>query len=193
MPNGDVTKELWAEVPDRLRQHAFVEIEETADERSFGWVCFDDYLDSAWRTAPPEKAHYFAWSLRLDTRRIPPAVLKKHTELAIRQYKASIEDEDKKFVSKAKKKEIKENVVLRLRARTPPIPAVFEVVWDTRSQAVLFGSTNAKARALFEDLFTLTFELELEPQTPFYLASRLKGEDAVSRLENLEPTTFAAG
>jgi len=118
-------------------------------------------------------------------------VFKKHFEIAVREYKASIRDEEKRFVSKARKKEIKEQVALRLRARMLPIPAVFEVVWDLRTNVITLGSTNTKVRQLFEDLFQQTTELQLEPQTPFYLAGRMLGEEAVSRLENLEATNFA--
>ncbi len=187
---GDIPESLWREVPERLKKNAFQDIDHTAEERSFGWVCFDDYLDPEWKSAPPEKGEYLVWSLRLDTRRIQPAVFKKHFELALRQFKESIKDDDKKFISKGRKTEIREQVALRLRAKSLPVPAVFEAAWNMHTGVILFGSTNAKARALFEDCFTLTFEMELEPQTPFFLASRMLGEEAVSRLENIEPTVF---
>ncbi|EPR37061.1 exonuclease RdgC [Desulfovibrio sp. X2] len=191
LPVGDVPESLWREIPERLRKNAFQDIDHTADERSFGWSCFDDWLDTEWKAAPPEKGNYLVWLLRLETRRVPPAVFKKHVEIAIREYKASIKDDEKRFVSKARKKEIKEQVALRLRARMLPIPAVFDVVWDMQSRTVYLGSTNTKVRQLFEDCFQQSFELQLEPQTPFYLAGRMLGEEAVSRLENLEPSDFA--
>ena len=43
-----VPASLWGEIADRLKQYAFREIDETADERSLGWVSFEDMLDSAW-------------------------------------------------------------------------------------------------------------------------------------------------
>ncbi|MFW5487716.1 MAG: hypothetical protein ACNI3A_04735 [Desulfovibrio sp.] len=187
---GDIPEGLWREVPERLLKNAFQDIDHNAEERSFGWVCFDDYLDTEWKSAPPEKGEFLTWSLRLDTRRIQPAVFKKYFELALREYKESIKDDEKKFVSKSRKTEIREQVALRLRAKSLPVPAVFEAAWNMQTGIIYFGSTNAKARALFEDCFTLTFELELEPQTPFFLASRILGEEAVSRLENIDPTVF---
>ena len=190
LPTSDVPENLWRELPDLLKKFAFRDIDHTADERSFGWSCFDDWLDTEWKAAPPEKGHYVAWFLRLETRRVPPAVFKKHVEIALREYKAAIKDDEKRFVSKARKKEIKEQVELRLRARMLPIPAVFDVVWDMRTRVVYFGSTNAKACQLFQDYFKDTFDLELEPQTPFHLAGRMLGEEAVSRLENLEASSF---
>lgn len=191
LPVGDVPQQLLRDLPGLLKKFAFKDIDHTADERSFGWACLDDWLDTEWKAAPPEKGHYFAWLLRLETRRVPPAVFKKHVEIAIREFKASIKDEEKRFVSKARKKEIKEMVELRLRARMLPTPAVFDVAWDQRTNIVTLASTNSKVRQLFEDLFQQTTGLQLEPQTPFYLAGRMLGEDAVSRLENLEATDFA--
>ena len=65
----DVPDELWPKIPELLKKFAIKEIDQTADERSWGWVCFDDWLDTALRTAPPEKGAYLTFSLRLDTRR----------------------------------------------------------------------------------------------------------------------------
>jgi DNA recombination-dependent growth factor C len=187
----DVPDEVMREIPDRLVKYAFKDIDHTADERSFGWVSFEDMLDPAFTSAPPEKAHYVAFALRLDTRRIQPAVYKKHLQVAINEYLDSIRDEEKKFISKDRKAEIKEQVALKLRARTFPVPAVFDVAWNVQDNLVYFGSINNKARSLFEDIFQLTFEVSLEPLTPFFLATRIMGEEALSRIENLEPSTFS--
>ncbi|MDD4649745.1 MAG: hypothetical protein PHO79_07005, partial [Desulfoplanes sp.] len=43
---------------------------------------------------------------------------------------------------------------------------------------------------LFNELFTKTFGLNLEPQTPFFSALNLLGEDRLQDLETLEPTIF---
>lgn len=186
----EVPKELLSEVPEKLQQFCFVDIDATADERSFGWTNIDDMLDMNWTQSPPEKAEYFTFSLRLDTRRIPPAVLKKHNTIALNKELAHNKEQGKNFVSRDRKKEIKEQVTLRLRARTFPIPASFDVIWNPSVNRVYLTTTNSKVRALFEDYFALTFELHLEPLTPFFQAMEVMGEDAAPKLENLEPTIF---
>ncbi|GAU07964.1 recombination-associated protein RdgC [Desulfoplanes formicivorans] len=186
----EVPKELWAEVNERLRTFAFRDIDETADERSFGWVCFDNMLDEQWKTAPPEKGAYLAFSLRIDTRRIPAAVLKKHVQLAMEHQLELMKAQGKKFLTRDQKTEIKEQVKLKLRARTLPIPAYFNVVWDTDKQLVYLGNTTDKVKELFEELFTKTFGLNLEPQTPFFQALGAMGLHRLEELENLEPTIF---
>ncbi len=186
----DIPQALWGEVNDRLRKFAFRDIDDTAEERSFGWVCFDNMLDAEWNTAPPEKGAYLTFSLRLDTRRIPAAVLKKHVQLAMEQQLHLMQAQGQKFLTRDQKTEIKEQVKLRLRARTLPVPAYFDVIWDTEKNLVYLGTTTDKIRELFDELFTKTFGLNLEPQNPFFTALSLLGQDKLQTLETLEPTLF---
>ena len=182
---------LWREAHKSLKDNAFRDIDATTDERSFGWCNIDNMLDMEWAESPPEKGHYLCFSLRLDTRRIPPAVFKKHCMIALAGELEQAKAEGKAFISKDRRREIREMVMLRLRARSLPVPAVFDAVWNMQTGRILFISTNAKAKALFEDLFNLTFGLNLEPLTPFFLAaSMLGGDAAIARLEALEPSTF---
>ncbi len=185
-----VPADLWSQIPDKLKQFAFKEIEDTAEERGWGWVCYDDMLDSFWRTAPPEKGEFITFSLRLDTRRVPAAVLKKHVTLALREEENKIKEQGKKYVSRERKKELKEQVQLKLRARTLPIPAEFNAVWSIQSGVVYFASTQSKVLELFEEYFSTTFGVDIEPMTPYALAVRLQGEDVMDKLDSLEPSRF---
>jgi len=187
----DIPKELWGQIPEKLKQFGFKEIEDTADERGWGWVCFDDMLDPWWRAAPPEKGSYITFSLRLDTRRLSAAVIKKHLALALRDEEARNKDQGKKFISRARKTELKAQVKLKLMARTLPVPAEFNVVWNMQTNDVYFASTQSKVVDLFTDYFTLTFDLHLEELTPYSLALRLLGEEIQPRLDAVEPTSFA--
>lgn len=187
-----VTTELLNEVPQKLKQFAFRDIDETADEQSFGWVCFEDMLDTQWHTAPPEKGSYLTFTLRLDTRRVPAAVVKKHVSLALRSEMARAKEQGKTYVSRERKKELKEQVLLRLRARFLPIPAEFHVVWSTDANTVWFASTQGKMLDLFTEYFTQTFNLDLEQLTPYSLAIALTDESDAARLDTIEPTCFAA-
>lgn len=185
-----IEQPFWSEVLDRLKRFAFVDIDDTADERSFGWVSFDNMLETDWHSASPEKGIYLTFSLRLDTRRIPAAVFKKHFQIALTNLKEQMQASGKKFVSKDQKTELKEQVMLRLRSRFLPIPAYFEVVWNTTNNIVFFGSTRDKMCELFVELFHKTFGIHLERQTPFWLGLQLAGTQARGSLESIEPTTF---
>lgn len=184
-----VPKELWPTVIDRLRQFSFKDIDDIPEERSFGWVTFEDMLDTTWREAPAEKGEYITFSLRLDTRRVPPAVIKKHLAIAVKKEEALAREMGKKFVSRERKKELKEQVMLKLRQRFLPIPAEFQVIWNTAKSVIYFASTQQKMIDLFQTHFTATFDLHLEALAPYELAASLHGDTAP--LDVLEPTQFA--
>jgi len=186
----DIPADLWASIPEKLRQYAFIDIDDIAEERAFGWTSFDDMLDTEWRQAPPEKGDFLTFSLRLDTRRIPPAVLRKHVRLALRDEEERIKALGKKFIGRERKKEIQEQMKLRLMGRFLPIPAEFQVVWNMRSGRVYFASTQTKMIEMFLDLFTRTFELRLEQLLPYSLALAMFGEEISAKLDDVQSTKF---
>ena len=186
----DVPADLWPAIPEKLRQFAFLDIDDIAEERAFGWTSFDDMLDTEWKLSPPEKADYLTFSLRLDTRRIPPAVLKKHTLIAVREEEKKAKEQGREYLSRTRKKEIQDAVRGTLMTRFLPIPAEFNVVWNTRDNIVYFASTQEKVIHLFTEFFSLTFDLDLEQLTPFTLATRIMGEESSKKLENIELTRF---
>ena len=157
-----VPKELWMEIPAKLRQFAFQDIE----------------------------GAYLAFALRLDTRRIPPAVLKKYVTIALREEEGRIKEQGKKFIARDRKNELRDQVKLRLMGRFLPIPAVFDVAWATDTNIVYLASTQTKLIELFMNHFTLTFDLHLEPMTPYALAASMLDEKTLARLDDLEPTSF---
>lgn len=182
-----VSAALSQEIPQRLLQFAFRDIEDLPEMQAHGWVCFDDMLDSAWEAAPPFKGEFAAFSLRLDTRRIPAAVIKKHLALAVRAEKA----EGKKFVSRERKKELREQVLLSLRERFLPVPGEFNVLWNLQSNEVWFASVQTKMLDLFQEYFLNTFDLHLDQLTPYNLASFLLDENQLSQLDSIKATSFA--
>ena len=185
-----VTDDQWQSIPDKLRQYAFQDIDELPEMQAHGWVCFEDMLDSTWRTAPPQKGAYLIFSLRLDTRRIPAGVIKKHLALALRDEKERMEAQGKKFISRERRKELKEQVLLRLRQRFLPVPAEFNVIWNTTANEVWFASTQKKMIDLFMEFFLQSFDLHLEQLTPYSLAERLLGDTVMPQINSITATRF---
>lgn len=177
------------ELRSRLSRTAFQSIDEVAQERSYGWVSFTDYLAAP---EPHDMGAYVAFALRLDTRRISPAVLKKEFTLAIRAEQEAIRETGRTFISKDRKAEIRDQVVLKLRLKATPVPAFWPVVWNTKDGEVMLFSVNGKVRNLFGDLFTATFSLTLEPLTPYVMARREANESQHAQIDDLEPSGFAA-
>lgn len=187
-----VTDTLLQSVPQRLKDFAFRSIDDTADERSFGWTNIENMLDTRFEESSPEKGAAFFFTLRLETRRVQPAVVRKHLMMALAAEQAAAQAEGKRSISRARRMEIKEQVMLKLRARSLPVPALFDCVWNPGDNRVYLESSNAKARALFEDCFTMTFDLNLEPLAPAWLALEMLGPESETALGRIEPARFAS-
>ena len=185
-----IPSELLTQIPEKLRQFAFRDIDDLPEMQAYGWVCFEDMLDTEWRTAPPQKGNYVTFSLRLDTRRIPPAIIKKQLSLALKAEKEKMQAQGKKFISRERKKDLKEQVLLRLRQRFLPVPAEFHVVWESDRNDVWFASTQGKMIDLFMELFITSFGLHLEQIEPYSLAEGLLDDVEMSKLDSFEATRF---
>lgn len=186
----DVKPEIYDSIEDVLRKYAMIDIDDTADERGYGWTNFDDMLDLDFATSSPRKSEFIVFAFRVDTRRVAPAIIKKHVTIALRQEEAKMAELGKKYISKDRKKEIIEQVKLRLRARTLPIPAVFEVIWDYSHKTIYFASVQRKVIDMFTEYFVRSFDVHVEQVLPYSLAQNILGSGCEDKLDELEPTTF---
>ena len=185
-----VPDELWAEIPQLLKNGAFLDIDESAESQADGWVSFDDYLDTTWQAGPPQKGAYIAFSLRVDTRRIPAGVVRKHLVLALKREKAENEKNGKKFISRERRKELKELVQLSLRRHFLPVPGEFNVIWNTANNEIWFASTQEKVIELFAQRFLDTFKLHIEQQIPRYLALSMLGKEAEEAIHDADSVDY---
>jgi len=145
-----------------LSQYRFREIEGGA-EMSMGWSLFGSPFDGDHSLGFHEDSvmfdKYIAFCLRVDRKRIPGSVKKIEVEKALRAEKAT-----NGTVSKERKLEIKETVLLRLLSRATAVPSAVEVVVDPEAQIVYISSAQGKAIELFSELFNSSFpEVELVP------------------------------
>jgi hypothetical protein len=187
----EVSEGLLREIPDRLRRFAFQDIDELPEDRAYGWASFEDMLDVTWSENPPRKGgDYAAFSLRLETRRVPPGVLKKHLGLALKREGEELRRAGKSYVSRERKKELKEQVLLKLKQRFLPVPAEFQVIWNISRNEIWLASTRRQILELFQELFALSFELDVERLTPYSLAALFLDDAALDRLNNVESTSF---
>ncbi len=184
-----VPASLWAEVNDKLRQFGCKDIDDLPEQQSFGWTAFDDLLDTDFYATPVDNGEFLAFAFRLDTRRIPAGVIKKHLALALKKEEKQNQEQGKKFIGKERKQELKEQTMLRLRMRFLPVPAHFQVVWNTTTGMVYFASAQQKVVEMFQQLFTQSFGLHLEALTPYELALKITQDPSL--LDNLEPTKLA--
>lgn len=144
----------------------------------FGWVPSPSMAVVSERIVEQAVLHapYLLFSLRIDSRKVPGAVLKKETEKALSAWLE--EHPGLARVPKQKKEEIKEAVTASLLAKTMPVPATYDVVWNIETGKVLLLTTNKKAMETFEVLMKMTApEVALSPVSPFEAAGQTLSGD----------------
>lgn len=172
---------------DRIISFSFEDIDDNYEEYSIGWVSVLDMFDSEFRNASWIAGDYITISLRMDERKISPAILKKY--IAKEEERVRQEKQIPKL-SRAAKIQIKERVHTDLVRKSIPIPSVYDLVWNLSSNTLMFFSTNKKAQVLLEDHFKETFGLLIRQQIPYTTAESLLDEEALVQLESLSPDIF---
>lgn len=149
---------------EKLKKYAFRSIDSlNAETKAHGWTSIEDMLDVDWQFSTPEKGHYLCFSLRVDTRKISQPVLKKHLAEALREEAEKNSTEGKTYVSRSRKRELKELYTARLLAKTDPVPVTVDVAFDTQSGLLYVGSTSTAHLELVAELFTQSFGQEPLP------------------------------
>ena len=148
---------------EKLKQFAFAPIDDLpGEEMARGWVNFDDMLDLAWGMSVPEKGNFMVFGFRIDTRRVPGPVLRKEYGKALQEELEKAQAEGKKFVSRERKKELKELVKAKLMAKTPPSPAVVDAALDMTTGQLLVSSTSSRQLESFAEHFKASFDQDIQ-------------------------------
>lgn len=144
---------------EKLKQHAFRSIDNSAEAQSLGWCSIEDMLDTQWQS-PPEKGQFLFFSLRLDKRKVPAPVLKKHLAEALRGEEVKNRAEGKTYVSRARKKELKELHMERLLSKMDPSPTTVDVALDTQTGLTYLCTTSSALCTLWMEYMILSFGQE---------------------------------
>lgn len=171
-----------------LAARRFISIDATADPLSAGWVTLDDYASTDFSDGVI-RGRFAAFSLRVDRRKVPAAVLKQHVGKAEAEWLAAHPGLQR--VPKAKREELRDMVLAALLAKTLPTPAVCDCVWDVPAGILTLTTHNRQAIDLFTALFRAAFVgVRLVPFHPY--ARALSVADGPLR-EPLEAMNGAAG
>ena len=166
-------KDLSAWVGERLARDGFRSIEQTSEEISSGWVQLSDYQESDFNGLHTfQHDHYLAFSLRRDQRKLPTALIKPYILKAQEEWLTA--NPQFKRVPKQQREDLRDTVRSNLFSKTLPVPAIYDAVWDTRSNMITFSSLGAIAIDLFVDQFKKSFEgLRLVPVHPIARAGQV--------------------
>lgn len=187
---GETPPDFLSWVDGRLQNFLFREIDDTTDEKAWGWVELDNLLQTSFESGQAHKGEYLAFSLRIDARKVPAAVFRKHFLLG---EQAARQQQQFRRLSRQQKLELKKTVLQDLLRRQMPQPTLYDVVWHPAQQRLWLFATSPKVREIFETLFRETFELDIFFLFPYTLAQDVLDPAALDRLETVEPAVFHQG
>lgn len=184
---GELPENTLDFIADRIIAFSFKDIDDTYDEYSIGWVSVLNMFDSQFEYASYAAGDYITLTLRIDERKVSPAILKKFVQKE--EERVRLEKQLPKL-SRSMKVEIKDRIRTELMRKAIPIPATYELCWSLSDSTLLFFSTNKKAQALLEDYFKESFGLLIKQQIPYVTAEHLLDEEGVAKLERITPDIF---
>lgn len=120
--------------------------------------------DTAFQSSP-EYGEWLCFALRVDRRSIPGAVLKKHLEDALKEERENMvrAGADVPIVSRTRKKELKDQLVLRLLPHVEPVPSLVDVAMNMHTGLTLVSTASKGLLQLFQDTAATSFGVTPEP------------------------------
>ncbi len=161
---GDMPPDFRNFFDDRIKLNAFREMTTEPEEKCLGWTSIDNVLDTNFEYANYQYGEYRLFSLRVDRKTIPPALLRIKTLEAEKRF---LEEKGLKKLFREQRAELKETIRGELLKKTPAVPSFYEVCWAPSEGWLLFGSLTEKVAEDFEEFFKQTFTMNLVPYVPW--------------------------
>jgi hypothetical protein len=142
---------------DGLKRMAFYDDPGFLRESIFGAVVLEDYRSTDFNPTNCEFGEHIVWSIRIDTRKVPPAALKLAFDAQMARELVKAKELGKNFISRDRKREIKEQCKLRLLAKVPPAPKVVDCWWNTLTGLAYMTDKSSAAVKAFVAVFDQAF------------------------------------
>ena len=167
-----------------LEQDQFRPFQDGVDEERVGWCDWRNPL-----ITPPDpdwvsQERFAVLGLRIDTRRVPPTLLKAHVDLRLQTLQ---KEKDLAFIGKEARISLQDEVKEELLRKVLPTPKVVEVAWDLKGGILWTTASSSKAQGALTTLFIKSFGCEIHPLAPLVLSGRLCPELPVEALMALDP------
>ncbi len=142
-------------------------------DESAGWVdavlCFDSENFSSLL-----HDSFFVFALREDKYSFSAAQLRPYIEEAEFVFKR---ENNLEYIAAQQKKEIKEQVIRRMKTNSYPKTTITEVAWDMDSKLIYLFSQSGATIAKFTDIFEKSFEISINQVNLFDSVKELGGAD----------------
>lgn len=186
---GELPSDFRDRYIEALGKLRFKEIEIASDqEESLGWVNVADPFDTEFDLNKVLWNDYLLFTLRHDSIRIPPAILKLYLKRELAEY---LTQTGKERASKAEQEEVRDHLVKQLRKRVLPAIKTYDVVWNIQRQRLWLFTTNKRVNEVFQEVFSDTFELPLIPKSPYALLEQMDDPALLEHAITIEPANLA--
>ena len=167
-----------------MEQDQFRPFQDGLEEERMGWCDWRNPL-----ITPPDENwvsqdRFAVFGLRMDTRRVPPTLLKAHVDLRLQ---ALQKEKDLAFIGKEARISLADEVKVELLRKVLPSPKVVEVAWDLKGGLLWTTASSSKAQGALVSLFIKSFGCEIHPLAPLVLSGRLCPDLSVESLMALDP------
>jgi len=153
-----------------LEQDQFRPFQDGLEEERMGWCDWRNPL-----ITPPDEnwvsqERFAVFGLRIDTRRVPPALLKAHVDLRLQSLQ---KEKDLAFIGKEARISLTDEVKVELLKKEQPRPKVFDVIWNLKKGQVITNATSGKGQSALISLFIKSFGVELQPESILVAGARI--------------------
>jgi len=189
---GKPPKDLRKRYLDAVRLRKFTPLapEDEASE-AVGWCVIERPFDLEFEADRIFYDRFVQLGFRVDKWKIPGALLR--SQVADEQQRM-LSRAGREKLTRAEKEDIKLRVIGRLRRKILPTSRAFDVLWDLDAGTVLLFTHSVRTTDEFMALFTKTFGLELELDSPHAAAGRASLSVPLQKaFDKVQPLSFAAG
>jgi len=171
-----------------LTKNTITEIDRDPADIAVGWTSLQTPFQPNFDASSFVVGTVFAFSLRVDQKRIPSKLMQKQMS----QEKArQLKETNRQFLSSSEKKMLKEQVQHQLLVRLPPMPNIYDLIWNPEEGWLWFFSTLKSANEHLETVFTRSFGLTLIRMFAYSLADEAMGlqpeqKDLLGKLDPCE-------
>ncbi|HDT11293.1 MAG TPA: hypothetical protein ENN58_00995 [bacterium] len=161
-----------SDIRESLERFAFKKIDpmDIRDE-STGWVDAIMSFDSK-NYSSLMHDRFMIFALRTDKFSFSASQIRPHLEEAEHVFKI---ENNLDYIAAQQRKEIKEQVIKKLKMNSIPKVTITEVAWDMESNLVHLFSQSSQVVVRFTDIFEKTFEVNLETIELYDSMKQIKG------------------
>ncbi|MCK9196519.1 MAG: recombination-associated protein RdgC [Syntrophales bacterium] len=168
---------------EKIKSFAFRDFFPENEEKSLGWTGLQEILDREFAYAAHTLGDFRVFSLRIDRKTTPSALLRLRFLEAER---GMLAERETKKLYKEEREALREAIRQEMMKQAHPVPSMLDVCWSLAKRMIYFSSHAEKVLQDFQDFFGETFEMAIALHVP-WLDALAQGEDNVAEFLSRQP------